>query len=684
MFFRYNIPMDTDQTLGLLALDPWLAPFAYQLRQRRAQYERLRASIDGTGGLLGTISQGHHFFGFTRGEQDGGAGVWYREWAPGADALHLTGDFNGWDRTSHPLTRDPWGVWSAFFPDAGYADTLTHGSHVKVHVVAEGVWRDRIPAYAKRVVQEGEAGDFNAQVWLPPVVYEFQNKTPEIKGGLRIYEAHVGMAREEGRVGTFAEFARDILPRIAGLGYNAVQLMAVMEHPYYGSFGYHVSSFFAVSSRFGTPEDLKQLIDTAHGLGLRVLLDIVHSHAVKNVLEGLNRFDGTDFQYFHAGARGLHPAWDSLTFDYAKYEVQRFLLSNVRFWLEEFCFDGLRFDGVTSMLYHDHGLHRVFTSYEDYFGGNVDGDAVAYLQVANDLARAVRPDVVTVAEDVSGMPGVARPVAEGGLGFDYRLAMGVPDLWTKLIKETPDEEWPLGAVYHELLDRRPGEKCVGYVESHDQSLVGDQTLAFRLMDQEMYWNMGKGSGSPVVERGIALLKLIRLLTFSLAGEAWLNFIGNEFGHPEWVDFPRAGNGFSYHHARRQWSLADNPALRYHGLNEFDRAMLALDVHYALLPDPLIEQLALHEDTRQLVYRRGPLVFAFNFHPTQSYTNLRLPVPDSADYRVVLDTDDARLGGFGRVAEGTVYPSHPVPMYGRGQSIQIYLPSRSAQVLAPLG
>lgn len=675
--------MQTDEPLGLLTLDPWLAPYDYQLRQRQAHYKRLRTAIEETGGLTGPISQGHHFFGFTRGQQDGTAGIWYREWAPGAHSLRLMGDFNGWDRGSHPLIRGDWGVWSAFFPDAEYADRLTHGSRVKVHVVTDEGGMDRIPAYAKRVVQDPLTNDFTAQVWLSPTPYDFEHPTPRLTGGLRIYEAHVGMATEDGRVGTFDEFTENVLPRIAALGYNAIQLMAVMEHPYYGSFGYHVSSFYAVSSRFGTPEDLKRLIDTAHGLGLRVLLDIVHSHAVKNVLEGLNRFDGTDYQYFHAGARGLHPAWDSLLFDYAKYEVQRFLLSNVRFWLEEFHFDGLRFDGVTSMLYHDHGLNRVFTSYEDYFGGNVDNDAVAYLQVANDLARVVNPEVVTVAEDVSGMPGMARPVSEGGLGFDYRLAMGVPDYWIKLVKETPDEDWNLGAIYRELLSRRPGEKRVGYVESHDQSLVGDKTLAFTLMDQEMYYHMGRGDANIVVERGIALLKMIRLITFSLAGEAWLNFIGNEFGHPEWVDFPREGNGFSYHHARRQWSLADNPALRYRDLNRFDQAMQILDAEHSLLPDPLIEQLALHEDTKQLIYRRGPLVFAFNFHPTESYGDLRIPVPDNADYQVILDTDASEFGGFGRVAADTVYPIQSVPMYGRSQSLQIYLPSRSAQVLMPI-
>ena len=679
-------PLGQD-SLGLIALDPWLAPYADALRRRSAHYERLRAAIDDTGGLTGPISLGHEFFGFHRGEQNGEPGVWYREWAPGASGLFLFGDFNNWNRGKNPLARGEFGVWSAFFADAEYADTLTHGSFLKVHVVSAAGGQDRIPAYIRRVVQDPDTHDFAAQLWLPPAEFEWAHPSPDIAGGLRIYEAHVGMATEEGRVGTFAEFAENVLPRIAALGYNAVQLMAVMEHPYYGSFGYHVSSFFAVSSRFGTPEDLKALIDRAHGLGLRVFLDIVHSHAVKNTAEGLNGFDGTDFQYFHAGGRGLHPAWDSLVFDYAKYEVQRFLLSNVRFWLQDFRFDGLRFDGVTSMLYHDHGLSRTFGSYEDYFGGNVDDDALAYLQAANDLAHALRPDAaaaaVTIAEDVSGMPGLARPTREGGVGFDYRLAMGIPDYWTKLVKEVSDEEWNLSAVYHELLNRRPGEKRVGYVESHDQSLVGDQTLAFQLMGAEMYWHMGLGDSSVVVERGVALLKMIRLLTFSLAGEAWLSFIGNEFGHPEWVDFPREGNGFSYHYARRQWSLADNPALRYGGLGAFDAAMLALDARHNLLLDPLIEQLALHEDTKQLAYRRGPLVFAFNFHPTRSYQDLRFPTPDAADYQVVLNTDDAEFGGGGRGTPDFVYPRQPVPMYGREQSIQIYLPSRSAQVLAPI-
>ncbi len=672
-----------DDGTRLVTGDPYLEPFADALRERYLYYRAARNQIDQHGGLLGEISRGHHYFGFNRGELWGKTGVWYREWAPGALQLRLIGDFNNWDRYGNPMVRDQFGVWSLFLPDDRYKDKLVHGSRVKVTVVGENGSMDRIPAYIRRVVQEQNTNHFIGQYWNTPQPHEWRHVSPKLRSGLRIYEAHVGMATEEYRVGTFEEFTDKVLPRIADLGYNAVQLMAIQEHPYYGSFGYHVSNFYAVSSRFGTPEELKKLIDTAHGLGLLVLLDLVHSHSVKNTHEGLNSFDGTDFQYFHAGPRGHHIAWDSLLFDYGKYEVQRFLLSNVRYWLDEFRFDGFRFDGVTSMMYLDHGLGKTFSNYGDYFGANMDRDAVLYLQLANQVAHAAKPDCISIAEDVSGMVGIARPVEDGGIGFDYRLAMGVPDYWIKILKEKKDEEWNLGEIYHTLLNRRHDEKHVGYAESHDQSLVGDKTLAFRLMDEEMYWNMANDKQSLVVDRGVALLKLIRLVTFSLSGEGYLNFMGNEFGHPEWVDFPREGNNFSYKFARRQWSLADNPLLRYQALANFDRAMMRLDEEYQLLNDPFIEQLALHEDTRQLVYRRGPMVFIFNFHPTISYTGLRIPVPDPTDYKLVMTTDARQFAGPGLVREDMIYPWQHVPMYGRNQSIQIYIPARSAQVLAPV-
>jgi len=697
--------MSVAPALPLLQIDPWLAPFADALHLRYSHYLDTLAKINQTGGLLGPISQGHHYFGFTRGLRDAKPGVWYREWAPAALQLWLIGDFNDWNRFTEPLSRDQFGVWSLFLPDHQYATRLIHGSRVKVHIVAQHSQQDRIPAYIRRVLQDPNNHEFTGQYWNPPENYKFAHQSPRLsRAGLRIYEAHVGMATEQPKVGTYNEFAENILPRIHSLGYNTIQLMAVQEHPYYGSFGYHVSNFFAPSSRFGTPEDLKRLIDKAHSLGIAVIMDLVHSHAVKNTQEGLNLFDGSDYQYFHAGPRGHHVAWDSKLFDYSKYEVQRFLLSNVRYWLEEFHFDGFRFDGVTSMMYLDHGLGKAFSSYDDYFSPNTDLDAVTYLTLANQLAHEIRTEdsglrtesnqsqssvlspqssIITVAEDVSGMPGLARPVAEGGIGFDYRLAMGVPDYWIKLLKERTDENWILAEIYHTLLNRRWTEKHIGYCESHDQAMVGDKTIAFWLMDKEMYWNMAEGNQNLVIDRGIALHKMIRLITFALAGEGYLNFMGNEFGHPEWIDFPREGNGFSFHYARRQWSLADNPTLRYRGLQNFDAAMQKIDENYNILPDRLVEQLHIHEDNKQLVFRRGPLVFAFNFHPSHSYTDWRIPVPDPTDYRPILNTDNKQFSGPALVRDPEKFMLQTTPAGDRRQSIQIYLPARSALVLAPV-
>jgi 1,4-alpha-glucan branching enzyme len=663
--------------------DPWLEPYRDVIGRRNLYYGDLRHQIENQGGLLGPISEGHRYFGINVGYKEGERGFWYREWAPGARRVNLVGEFNGWDRERHPATRDEYGVWRLFLPWSEVGQTLVHESRYKVYVESEIGGMDRIPAYAKRVLQESDQS-FAARLWMPDRGHEFLNPRPTLpqRQGLRIYEAHVGIAQEEGKVGSYDEFRLNVLPRIAALGYDAIQLMAIQEHPFYGSYGYQVSSFFAPSSRFGTPDQLRTLIDAAHGYGLLVLLDLVHSHAVKNTAEGLNLFDGTQHQYFHDGAKGVHPLWDSMLFDYSKPEVRRFLLSNVRYWLEDFQFDGFRFDGVTSMLYLNHGVGSTFGSMDEYFSPNVDDEALTYLKLANDVARACLPGAVTVAEDVSGMPGIARTTGEGGVGFDYRLNMGVADYWIKLLKEKKDEDWRLGEIYGCLLNRRHDEKHIGYVESHDQALVGDKTIAFWLMDAEMYSGMANDRQSLVIDRGIALHKMIRLITFTLAGEGYLNFMGNEFGHPEWIDMPRAGNHDSYHYARRQWSLVDNGFLRYAKLNAFDKAMQALDIEFGVLTDPLIEQLALHEDTRQLVYRRGPLVFVFNFHATESYQELRVPVPDRSDYRLVLTTDSSQFGGFSRIDEALPYIWQDVPMYGRNQSIQIYLPCRTAMVFAP--
>lgn len=663
------------EQLPLIVQDPWLEPYESELRGRLLRYEAALAEIEQLSGTLSGHADMHLRLGVLH---DRKLGVWtVREWAPDARGVSLIGDFNGWDRESHPLVRGEEGVWELVLP----GDALAHGQRVKLHVHgADDTRRDRIPACIRRVVQDPETHDFSGQVWDPPQPYQWRHQLDlSTIGAPLIYEAHVGMSGEEPRVHSYREFADDVLPRIAKLGYRVIQLMAVQEHPYYGSFGYHVSSFFAASSRCGTPEDLKYLIDTAHGMGIAVLLDIVHSHAIKNLAEGLNRFDGSDGQYFHRGGRGEHPQWDSKCFDYHRVEVRRFLLSNIRYWIEEFHFDGFRFDGVTSMLYHHRGM-MAFDHYDKYFRDGVDEDAVLYLQLATTLAHSLKPHCLVIAEDMSGMPGLCRPVEEGGVGFTHRLAMGVPDYWIKLLKHVADEDWNLSELWHVLANRRYGEANIAYVESHDQALVGDKTIAFWLMDQEMYWHMSRDDAHPVIERGIALHKLIRLITLVAGGEGYLNFMGNEFGHPEWLDFPREGNGWSFHYCRRQWSLVDNPQLKYQFLRDFDAAMIHLAGRYRLLDAPPAEILNLDTNNKVLCVARGELVLVFNFSVGSSIADYRFYAPRSGNYRVVLDSDAVEFGGHGRIDRSVAHVPQKT-VHGHYE-FSVYTPARTVIVLGP--
>jgi 1,4-alpha-glucan branching enzyme len=531
------------------------------------------------------------------------------------------------------------------------------------------------------VVQDEHTKIFAAQVWHPAETYRWQNRLPETSLQMPlIYECHIGMAQEDGRVGTYDEFRLNILPRIENAGYNTIQLMAVQEHPYYGSFGYHVSNFFAASSRFGTPEELKALVDAAHKLNISVVVDLVHSHSVSNEIEGLALFDGSPHQYFHAGARGRHEAWDSRCFDYGKPQVLHFLLSNCRYWLDEYHIDGFRFDGVTSMMYHHHGLGAAFGSYEAYFGGDVDNDAVAYLALANKLIHEVNPQAVTIAEDVSGMPGLCASLDECGYGFDYRLAMGMPDTWFKLVRKQNDKDWNMNRIWHTITDHRPEEKVISYVESHDQAIVGDKTMIFELIDSAMYDSMSMESENLAIDRGMALHKLLRLATAAAAAGGYLNFMGNEFGHPEWIDFPREENGWSYHYARRQWSLRDNPKLRYHFLADFDAVMLEIISKYCSAGDSAPDFVFAHDGDNVLAFERNNIYFVFNFNPVVSFTDYGIEVA-AGTYRLLMDSDEARFGGHARIDPDQRFITEVV---GKGKSrynqLKLYLPNRTALVL----
>ena len=653
--------------MKIFSCDPLLKKYRSDLLLRKQLLENTLERLLPEGGSLADFATGHLYFGFHKTED----GWYYREWAPGADKLFLTGDFCNWDRYAYPMEKKENGVFELFLPGA---DRLKTGMRVMAVVCRQGEEMERIPLYIHRVEQDPKDHSWCGVIW-DETPFKWTDDGFKPKKRLFIYECHIGMAQEEGKLGSYREFAENVLPRIHKLGYNTLQIMAVMEHPYYASFGYQVTNFFAASSRFGTPEDLKALINKAHKLGIAVLLDVVHSHACKNTREGINRFDGTDYQFFHEGDRGEHPAWDTKCFNYGKNEVLHFLLSNLKYWLEEYHFDGFRFDGVTSMLYRDHGLGKAFTGYESYFSMNTDVEAVTYLQLANLLIREVNKNAITIAEDTSALPGLAMPVAWGGVGFDYRLAMGEPDMWIRLLKEVPDEYWDLNNIYYELAIRRPKEKIIGYCESHDQALVGDKTIMFRLCDKEMYWGMEKGSQNMIIDRGMALHKMLRLLTMSLGGEGYLTFMGNEFGHPEWIDFPREGNGWSYHYCRRQWSLADNPALRYEYLNDFEKAMVALGKRQRIFTGR-DRQLCVENNKKWMAYQKGTGIYVFNFHPTESYTGVFVPVPEEGNYRVVLSTDDYCFGGFGRIYHQTY---ETVEKDGK-TGVLLYLPSRTALVL----
>lgn len=662
--------------LAILKNDSWLEPFADAINGRHEDAVRKESELTREGEItLSDFANAHQYFGMHRTKK----GWTFREWAPNATAIYLTGTFNDWTVSrEYALLAIGNGVWEINLP----AKAVKHGDLYKLRVEWNGGWGERIPAYATRVVQDEKSYIFSAQVWNPKDKYEFKKKTfrPK-KTPLLIYECHIGMAQQEAKVGTYEEFRTGILPRIKQEGYNAIQIMAIQEHPYYGSFGYHVSSFFAASSRFGTPEELKHLIDDAHKAGIAVIMDIVHSHAVKNEVEGLGRFDGSYNQYFYPDGRREHPAWDSLCFDYGKNEVLHFLLSNCKYWLEEYHFDGFRFDGVTSMLYYNHGLGQAFGSYDDYYNGGQDTNAITYLTLANKLIHEVNRNAITIAEEMSGMPGLASKFKDGGIGFDYRMAMGIPDYWIKMIKEKKDEDWHPTSIWWELTNRRADEKTVSYAESHDQALVGDKTIIFRLVDSDMYWHMMTNDNTYSVERGMALHKMIRLVTCSTINGAYLNFMGNEFGHPEWIDFPREGNGWSYQYARRQWDLVDREDLKYKYLAAFDKAMIELvggEKNFQALP---IVKMMDKDDDQVLAFRRGSLVFIFNFSPDKSFTDYGI-LAKEGKYEVVMSSDDKEFGGFGNIDHDVKHFTRHDDLYaadGKGW-LMLYLPARTATVL----
>uniref|UniRef100_H2Z9R6 1,4-alpha-glucan branching enzyme n=1 Tax=Ciona savignyi TaxID=51511 RepID=H2Z9R6_CIOSA len=665
-----------------IEIDPYIENFSPDIKRRYEMFVKTKARIEAAE-TMDKFSQSYDHFG-VKARSDGS--IHCKEWVPGVKAVYLRGTFNNWEKWGYKYEQSEHGKWKLVLPPkADGSCMIEHLSELMLIIQThDDQYLERISPWAPYVKQSDNHGTYKWIFWNPPTeqVYHFKHQRPEKPKSPRIYEAHVGIASSEPKIASYKHFTEKVLPRIKELGYNCIQLMAIMEHAYYASFGYQVTSYFGASSRYGTPTELKELIDTAHGMGLYVLLDVVHSHACKNVLDGLNMFNGTDACFFHSGSRGSHNLWDSRLFNYSEWEVLRFLISNLRWYMEEYKFDGFRFDGVTSMIYHDHAISRGFSGdYHEYFGLQMDLESLVYLTLANDVIKTFNPNAITIAEDVSGMPGMCRPIKEGGIGFDYRLAMAIPDQWIKILKESKDEDWDMSHIFHTLTNRRHGEPCIAYAESHDQALVGDKSLAFWLMDKEMYTNMSELTHlTPIIDRGIALHKMIRLLTHGLGGEGYLNFIGNEFGHPEWLDFPRAGNNSSYHYARRQFNLVDDQMLRYKFLYHFDAAMQNTESKYGWLSAPQAYVSRKHSGDKVMVFERAGVLFLFNFHSIQSFTGYRVGVQNPGKYRIVLDSDEPKFGGHDRNDKSVCFFTEEMHFDGRNHSMLVYLPCRCAMIM----
>ena len=680
-------PPETSKKISefdLINQDPYLKNFEWAIKRRNEHFKRQLRQIESNEVSLENFAHSYQQMGLHLLPNND---IKYREYAPGARGIALFGEFNNWNRDQYWAKRDQYGFWELIIPNDNGQPRIKHGTKVKCNVVlSNGNWADRNPIWIEFLYQNKQSLIFDGVFWNPDQKYEWKYPEKHLKKprSLRIYEAHVGMSSFDPKVSTYREFADNILPRIKRTGYTAVQLMAIMHHANYASFGYHVNNLFAVSSLFGTPEDLMYLVDKAHELGLFMIMDIVHSHASSNVDDGFNYWDGTDYLYFHGGAMGHHSLWDSRLYNYSSYETLRFLLSNCAYYSEKYRFDGFRFDGITSILYRNHGIRYSFSGdYHEYFGDNFDEDGGVYLMLANKLLHQINPESITIAEDVSGMPGLCLTVDQGGFGFDYRLNMSVSDKWIQLLKEYKDEDWNLGNLVFTLTNRRYNEKHVGYCESHDQSIVGDKTIAMWLFDKEMYWNMSCNSPETIIiSRGMCLHKMIRLITFALGGEAYLCFMGNEFGHPEWVDFPRPGNGFSYALCRRRWDLCDNRYLRYKYLYNWDVAMNKLDEVFNFISSPFQYISLKHEDDKMVVFEKGDLLFVFNFHMYKSYENYKIGTQWGSEHKIILDSDEYRFFGKGRLEYGH---DHFFPIFHEGWNnrpnyFNIYAPCRTCMVL----
>ncbi|XP_058788144.1 1,4-alpha-glucan-branching enzyme 3, chloroplastic/amyloplastic [Vicia villosa] len=560
-----------------------------------------------------------------------------------------------------------------------YIPGIPHGSKYRVYFNTTNGPLERVPAWATYVQPELDGRQAYAIHWEPPPedVYKWKNQSPKVPKSLRIYEAHIGISGSEPKISSFNDFTDKTLPYIKEAGYNAIQLIGVVEHKDYFTVGYRVTNFYATSSRYGTPDDFKRLVDEAHGLGLLVFMEIVHSYAAADEMVGLSLFDGSNDCYFHSGKRGQHKFWGTRMFKYGDVDVLHFLLSNLNWWIEEYQIDGFQFHSLSSMIYTHNGFASFTGDLEEYSNQYVDKDALLYLIMANEILHVLHPNIITIAEDATYYPGLCEPTSQGGLGFDYYVNLSAPEMWSTFLETVPDHEWSMTKIVNTLVSKKENaNKMLLYAENHNQSISGRRSLAEVLFGEiDEHSEHYKES----LLRGSSLHKMIRLITLTIGGRAYMNFMGNEFGHPKRVEFPTSSNDYSYSLANRQWDLLEKDGV-HRDLFTFDKDMMRLDKNERVLSRGFPSFHHVNDSSKVISYVRGPLLFIFNFHPTDSYDSYTVGVEEAGEYQLILNTDEIKYAGQGILRENQYFQrTISKRVDGHRNCIEVQLPSRTAQV-----
>jgi 1,4-alpha-glucan branching enzyme len=595
---------------------------------------------------------------------DGVAGYGVVVWAPNARGVSIVGDFNGWDGRRHPLAPlGPSGLWETFVPGLGA------GALYKIEIQPRHgppfTKADPFALVAELPPRTASiTADFGRHAWQDEAWLAARAARATLDAPMAIYEVHAGSWRrrpEEGhRPLTWRELAAELVPYVRDMGFTHVELLPVMEHPFDGSWGYQVTGYFAPTSRYGTPDDLRAFVDACHGAGMGVLLDWVPGHFPKDA-HGLAWFDGTAL-YEHADPRqGEHREWGTLVFNYGRHEVRNFLLTNALYWLESFHVDGLRVDAVASMLYLDYS-REAGEWVPNQYGGRENLDAIDFLRELNTLTHGQHPGTVMIAEESTAFPAVSRPTWVGGLGFTFKWNMGwMHDILTYVGKDPVFRRWEHQHLTFSMLYAFNENFILPF--SHDEVVHGKGSM------------LARAPGD--IWQKFATLRLLYTFMAAHPGKMLL-FMGDEIG--QWREWDHDGSV--------DWGALADPM--HAGLQR-----CVADLNHLYAAEPALHEVDFepagfdwidcndHEASVVSFLRRARdpedfVVAVLNWTPVVR-GGYRVGVPEPGFYRELLNSDAALYGGANVGNAGGVH-TEPVVAHGHAQSVVLTLPPLAGLLL----